>query len=139
MTSREPDNATNQAKVFKVCPMCAFTWEDRAAFLADRTLYYNGYQADFEEEEKGLFYFTHRTAACGSTMTIEAKHFLSLYSGAHYEHTRRLSEKCPRYCLESSELRRCPTDCRHAFVREISQILLDRHSATAAELDKERP
>ena len=139
MTDREPDKATNQAKVFKVCPMCAFIWEDRTAFLADRTLHYNGYQADFEGEEKGLFYFTHHTTACGSTMTIEAKHFLSLYKGTHYEHTRRLSEKCPRYCLESSELWRCPTDCRHAFVREVSQILLDRHSATTEELDKEKP
>ena len=120
-------NNTSHSSAFKVCPMCAFRWTDRSSFLADPTLHYNGYQADFEDEEKGLFYFTHHTPECGSTMTIEAKHFLSLYSGAHYEHTLRLSNQCPRFCLESSELRRCPNDCRHAFVREVSQILLDRH------------
>lgn len=136
MTSCESDKTTKQVQVFKVCPMCRTTWEDRAAFLADLTLHYNGYQADLDEEEKGLFYFTHRTPACGSTMTIEAKHFLSLYSGVRYEHTSRLSEKCPRYCLESSELRRCPNDCRHAFVREVSQILLDRHSTKSQEIGK---
>lgn len=116
-----------QTKVFKVCPMCAVHWASRSAFLADHSLRYNGYQADFEQEERGLFYFTHEIRGCGSTMTIEATHFLSLYRGRRYRHSQRLSEECPRYCLESTELRRCPNQCRHAFVREISELLLARN------------
>ena len=107
--------------------MCAFHWSNRADFLADKTLYYNGYQADFTDEERGLFYFTHETRGCGSTMTIEAVNFLPLYSGRRYDHSRKLSRECPRYCLESTNLQRCPNQCRHAFVREISEMLLARN------------
>jgi hypothetical protein len=60
-------------------------------------------------------------------MTIEAAEFLSLYSGRRYEQSRQLSGECPRYCLESSKLQRCPNQCRHAFVREISEMLLARN------------
>lgn len=120
----DPDHPVN---TFKVCPMCAFHWNSRLDFLADKTLYYNGYQADFDNEERGLFYFTHETTGCGSTMTIEAVHFLSLFRGQRYAHSQKLSPECPRYCLESTNLQRCPSQCRHAFVREISELLLARN------------
>ena len=107
--------------------MCAFRQSSRSDFLGDRSLHFNGYQADFEHEERGLFYFTHETEGCGSTMTIEALHFLSLFSGRRFDQSRQLSKECQRYCLESSELRRCPSECRHAFIREISGILLARN------------
>ncbi len=107
--------------------MCEYVWISRSDFLADISLHFNGYQADFDNEERGLFYFTHKTKRCGSTMTIEAAEFLSLYSGRRYEQSRQLSGECPRYCLESSKLQRCPNQCRHAFVREISEMLLARN------------
>lgn len=123
---QQPDPTPSQA-IFKVCPMCGHAWGSRSEFLADTSLNFNGYQADFDNEERGLFYFTHETKRCGSTMTIETAGFLSLYNGQRYEQSLQLSEECPRYCLESSTLQRCPNPCRHAFVREISELLLARN------------
>jgi hypothetical protein len=126
MDAEQQPGHSRPPTTFKVCPMCDHAWIDRSDFLADTSLNFNGYQADFENEGRGLFYFTHETKRCGSTMTIEAAEFLSLYNGRRYELSRQLSEECPRYCLESSKLQRCPSPCRHAFVREISELLLAR-------------
>jgi hypothetical protein len=119
---------------FKICPMCEKHWTSRDAFLDDLTLFFNGYQANFGAMEQGLFYFTHKTTGCGSTMVIKAEAFLSLYSGKRYKKDQQLSKQCPRYCLERSQLKRCQVHCQHAFVREVTQIIMDRSHKTAAKV-----
>jgi hypothetical protein len=111
---------------FKTCPMCEKHWVSRDAFLDDLTLFFNGYQTDFGEMGQGLFYFTHKTKHCGSTMVIKAEAFLSLYSGKRYTKGKQLSKQCPRYCMERSQLKRCQVHCQYAFVREVTQIIMDR-------------
>ncbi len=67
--------------IFKKCPMCGKEWTNRNLFLKDVKLNLNGYQADFEKLEWGLFYFTHLKESCKSTMAVETKEFLDLYTG----------------------------------------------------------
>ncbi len=111
---------------FKICPMCHNVWITRDDFLDDQTLVFIGYQANFNILERGLFYFTHESAECGSTMVIEAQEFLTLYTGSRYAESKQLSKECPGYCLDRDQRQRCPASCHNAFVREVTQIIMDR-------------
>jgi len=115
-----------QQTSFKICPMCQKNWISRDEFLNDPTLTFNGYQANFGVLEEGLFYFTHDTETCGSTMTIKAISFLSLYSGKRYKESKQFSNECPGYCSDKNILQRCPAHYQNAFVREVTQIIHDR-------------
>lgn len=116
--------------VFKTCPMCSMTWRSRSEFLNDRTLELNGYQADFEALEYGLFLFTHNIDDCFTTMAVRVREFVSLYTGERFEQRKTGTEECPGYCLQIYRLERCETRCECAFVREIIQIIRQhRHSA----------
>ena len=106
--------------------MCLKDWEDREAFLNDHTLELNGYDADFDQLEFGLLYFTHRVAGCYSTMAIEAREFFSLYQGAKYAENLMGSDQCTGKCLKTGDLGACPAHCRFAFVREVVQIIKKR-------------
>lgn len=117
-------------RIFKICPMCSEMWISMDAFLEDPSLVYNGYQANFGTIELGFFYFTHDTAECGSTMVIKTQPFLSLYSGRRYTGIKTLSKECPRLCLNRTKLKRCQAQCEYAFVREVSQIIMDRAQKT---------
>lgn len=117
---------TEQKDIFKACPMCDKHWRSREAFLDDPDLVFNGYQANFRKIDEGLFYFTHATVQCGSTMALDSRLFLSLYSGDRYSGIRMYSKECRGYCLNRHELRRCEAHCAYAYVREVSQIILDR-------------
>lgn len=108
---------------FKTCPMCSMTWGTRNDFLNDRTLELNGYQADFEALEYGLFLFTHHVDGCFTTMAVQVKEFLSLYEGQRFEQRKTGTEECPGYCLQIHRLERCGAGCECAFVREIIQII----------------
>jgi len=112
--------------------MCRKSWISRDAFLVDPALIFNGYQADFGVLEQGLFYFTHETNNCGSTMALKAEAFLSLYTGKRYTESKQLSKECPQYCLERNQLKRCQAQCQYAFVREVTQIIMDRSHKAAA-------
>ncbi len=106
-----------------VCKELAFS-----GFLPrnDPELLFNGYQANFDIIEQGLFYFTHEKGGCGSTMILKAEMFFSLFTGTKYEKNQNLSEECPRYCHDRRKLNRCQVHCESAFIREICQILEDR-------------
>jgi hypothetical protein len=118
---------------FKQCSMCKQEWQNRDAFLNDNALELNGYSADFEELENGLFFFTHKIPGCSSTMTIRAKVFLDLYSGEIYYESKKGGEDCPKFCLERRALDRCPAFCEYAFVREVIQIILKRQQGEMKE------
>ena len=112
-----------EEKIFKKCPMCSTEWKTRDEFLDDQSLKLNGYLADFEKLEWGLFYFTHTIEGCFSTMALEAKDFSTLYSGKKYTERRTGEEECPGYCLDKEQLNRCNAFCECAFNREVIQII----------------
>jgi hypothetical protein len=118
--------STPKKQPFKVCPMCNMCWPTRETFLDDNSLIYNGYQSNFGVLDEGLFYFTHETQTCGSTMIIEASAFISLYQGQRYSDSMQFTKECPGYCLEKNQLQRCQVLCRNAYVREVSHIILHR-------------
>lgn len=109
--------------IFKTCPMCSMTWGTRNDFLHDRALHLNGYQADFEDLESGLFLFTHNIDGCFTTMAIRVREFLNMYSGKKFDQRKTGGEECPGYCLHIDQLDRCNAQCECAFVREIIQII----------------
>jgi len=116
----------NETKNFKSCPSCLHAWETREDFLADGNLLLNGYQADFQDLEHGMFFFTHKVADCASTMALMVEDFRNLYTGPTYPTSKALSEECPRYCIDENEMSRCEALCECAFVREIIQIIRNR-------------
>lgn len=116
------------ATVFKKCPQCSTVWESQDDFISDPQLRINGYLAHMDDLELSRFYFTHTKEDCHSTLVIQAKHFLNLYSGKRYPERRTGSEECPGYCLDRNELSRCDAMCECAFNREIIQIILERQN-----------
>lgn len=111
---------------FKTCPGCFVAWESMEAFLSDPNLELNGYKPDFKDLEYGMFFFTHKTEPCYSTMTIMVDDFKSIYSGKYYQENKALSDECPRYCIDEKQFARCDALCECAFVREIMQIIVER-------------
>lgn len=116
----------DRKEIFKACPMCGKKWRSRDAFLDDPHLMFNGYQANFGKIGEGLFYFTHATAGCGSTMAIQAEAFSSLYSGSRYSEIKMFTKECHGYCLNRHELQRCQAHCAYAYVREVAHIIKNR-------------
>jgi len=112
-----------EEKPFKQCPCCFETWPTRESFLSDNNLDLNGYKADFEKLEYGLFFFTHLQTNCNSTMALEVSDFIDLYQGPRYPKRRTAEAECPGYCLDRDQLDRCNAFCECAFVREIIQLL----------------
>jgi len=111
---------------FKSCPMCKTDWNSMESFLADPQLVFNGYQPNFGVLEQGIFFFTHDTEHCGSTMALKVQSFASLYNGPKYTKSKQLSADCPRYCLDEKNLKRCNAHCENAFAREIAQLIKQR-------------
>lgn len=113
---------------FKQCPSCGERWETQDAFLKDLTLSLNGYKADFEELQYGMFFFTHQKPDCQSTMVIEVSEFMNLYTGEIYGERMTGEEDCPGYCVDTGQLSRCDALCECAFVREIIHIIKQRQT-----------
>ncbi len=118
--------------------MCRKEWEDREAFLNDETLELNGYGADFEIIEDGLFYFTHNVPGCKSTMALKAGDFFDLYTAERSPERKRGADECPGLCLDKDVLDRCSVFCEYAFVREVIQVLLRRHNRGGKEFESNR-
>ena len=114
------------SELFKTCSMCNSQWNSIDSFLADPSLSFNGYQANFGILDEGIFFFTHNMEECGSTLGIKVRAFGTLFSGKKYSKSKQLSAECPRYCLDPKNLGRCSAECENAFAREISQIIRDR-------------
>jgi hypothetical protein len=110
-------------QLFKLCPSCNKEWLTREEFMRDPGLELNGYKADFESLEYGMFFFTHSVSNCCSTMVLLVNDFRSLYGGPVYPDRLALSEDCPRYCIDEKQMARCDALCECAFVREIMQII----------------
>ncbi len=111
-------------ELFKTCSFCREVWVTQNSFLIDKSLKLNGYKADLEELEYGLFFFTHTKDGCHTTLSIEVRDLLNLYSGKTYSGEKTGSEDCPGYCTNIEELERCDAQCECSFVREIIQVIL---------------
>ena len=116
----------NSSASFKECTMCSKQWQTRDDFIDDASLELNGYQADFEQLELGLFYFTHTTESCGSTIVIQTRDFLDLFTGKTYDQRETGGENCPLYCKDIEQLDRCDAFCECASVREVISIIRER-------------
>lgn len=103
--------------------MCTAVWENRDDFIADNTLVLEGYQANFDYLEMGLFYFTHEVDGCFSTMALKAGDFFDLNPEKPYAERKTLSDECPTYCLHRENLQKCPAKCECAYVRDVLGIL----------------
>lgn len=115
-----------ETTVFKKCPCCKYGWETRDQFLDDKTLIVNGYSADFEDLDLGLFFFTHQVENCGSTMTMHVKEFKDLYKGEIYSERKTLGADCPRFCTDKYQLARCEARCECAWVRILLILIKNR-------------
>ena len=113
-------------QIFKKCNGCSEVWITQEQFISDKQLGLNGYKANFEKLESGLYFFTHRKPGCYSTMALEVNNFLNLYTGPIYLERKTGSEECPKYCLDKYQLDRCDVSCECAFIREIIQIIKSR-------------
>jgi hypothetical protein len=112
--------------IFKRCAKCGAQWRSRDDFIVDPSLELNGYKADFERLEYGLFFFTHKAGDCFSTMALETGAFFDMYKGKKYAEIKAGSVECPGYCRDRKELRRCDAMCEGAVVREIIQIISEK-------------
>jgi len=111
---------------FKICPNCLEVWQTRDDFLDDSLLHLNGYKADFEKLEYGLFFFTHQKAGCHSTLALEVSDFLDLHRGTVCEEPQRYDEKCPRFCREKRKFDQTQDLCECAFAREVCELVKQR-------------
>lgn len=116
-------------KIFKRCTSCFSEWKTREEFLNDASLELNGYRVNYQELERGLFFFTHKKAGCCSSMALEAREFLDLFGGPRYAERKTHGEKCPRYCDDEKQPNRCDALCECAFVREVIDIIRNRNGA----------
>ena len=123
--------------IFKTCPCCGEVWRDRAHFIKDTNLYFNGYMADFKTLERGLFYFTHLVEGCRSTLVVPTGHFMDLYTGKRYDTIYTGTDDCQGYCMDNQCLERCGSMCEYAFVRELIHIILKRKNQPADTFDPE--
>ena len=106
---------------FKRCPSCSRSWKSRQDFLVDYELQLIGYQANFIDISQGLFLFNH--LSCKTTLSLKTGLFADLYKGNIYAESKFYTDYCLGYCLKLNDLSSCPVECRHAFVREIIQII----------------
>lgn len=65
---------------FKRCSLCGTEWNSKEDFLADSDVQLQGYQWDSVRVKngmpsEGMLVFTHRTTACGTSITISARQF----------------------------------------------------------------
>jgi len=106
---------------FKVCTNCQHVWQDRKLFLSDTTLRLEGYQVNFVNLAEGLFLFTHRTEACGSTIAIPACEFTDLHDGPVFDENMNGKEGCDGSCLHTGVIDSCKAECECAYVRDVLQ------------------
>ncbi len=99
--------------------MCSAVWKDREEFIEDSSLVINGYQANFEYLEYGLFYFTHEVDGCFSTMAMKANEFYDLNPKEKLTGRKTVTEECPGHCLDKNNLEMCHVECECAYVRDL--------------------
>jgi hypothetical protein len=116
-----PDDAV--IAPFKTCTMCLQSWRDAESFISDPSLVINGYQAFFDNPERGLILFTHKIQGCGSTIAVPAGVFKPLYHGPDYLLRNFGEPSCCGHCLQDHDLEQCNAECDMRWVRDVLQML----------------
>lgn len=106
---------------FKCCSKCGTVWEKRADFINDKSLRINGYLANFDRPESGLYLFTHDKVNCKSTFVLPVADFSSLYQGIIYQACNKGKENCPLRCIDLQNLQECGCECSMAWIRIVLQ------------------
>ncbi len=112
-----------KANPFKICTTCSQQWETREDFLADPELKLVGYQVAFEDLEGGLFFFSHLSKDCGTTLAIPVQKFTGLSDRPILAPRGQCPGNCPDFCLRKESLDPCPMECECVWVREIMQVI----------------
>jgi hypothetical protein len=108
---------------FKACPNCGHVWQTRNDFIIDTEVNLVGYQSNITDIEKGVFLFNHNVDKCGSTIALQVRDFMDLYTGLKFSEPKIGTVECEKRCLEYSDIERCNVDCKYAHIREIMQFL----------------
>jgi len=104
---------------FKKCSLCLKEWQNKADFLADPQIRYEGYQACFDHPEAGLLLFGHMCENGGSTLGVSVHAFAQMAHEHKYQINLSQDMTCPMYCWDPFESRLCPMHCSMAWTREI--------------------
>ncbi|MFA7256730.1 MAG: hypothetical protein WC047_04070 [Kiritimatiellales bacterium] len=110
---------------FKTCPHCRVVWQTLEHFLSDPQLKLAGYQVHFEDLKGGLFYFTHLSKNCGTTLSIPVEKFTGLSNRRILAAHGKQPDDCPNLCVRKESLDPCPAECECLWVREIMKIICD--------------
>jgi hypothetical protein len=108
---------------FKTCPMCGYVWPSIESFVLDVALRVEGYQADFEVVEDGLFMLTHVCPGCHSTLAVRVEPFGSLTSTPRDYPLKLLTNECEGHCLSKDDFAPCASQCKMRWVRDVLTIL----------------
>jgi len=111
------DSVVLSVDTFKICTKCAKNWKNRESFLDDPDVVLAGYQVNFRELKAGLFLFNH--LECETTISINAEHFIDMYSGPMFEERLLGTKNCSENCLHEDNLQPCPAKCECAYVRDV--------------------
>ena len=107
----------------KCCSHCEHVWRGYVEFIGDESLAVNGYQACFENPERGYVLCTHQVPGCGTTIAVPVVELRPLYDGPQYTRRQTGLERCRRFCLERGPLEECDVECDMAWARRVLQYL----------------
>jgi len=113
-------------KAFKKCSCCGTVWENLTDLIRDEQVKIIGYQAAFSDSYEGLFFFSHRSRQCGTTIAIPVSCFTNLYKGPVYTEHLVCTELCNGLCDSFYDFGVCAQECDMRWVREIIEVLQNR-------------
>jgi len=113
-------------KIFKKCSCCGTAWETLNDLIRDEQVQIIGYQAAFSDSYEGLFFFSHRTAECGTTIALPVSCFARLYKGPEFTVNLGNSDKCSGLCKSVHDLGECTNECEMRRARDIIAVLESR-------------
>lgn len=114
-----------EKKVFKTCD-CGKKWAGRNEFLLDKMVKIVGYQPDFVNGKYNHFLFQHKTKNCGAFLAARATDFADLREQPCPKELCAGHENCPRYCMNTLDLRVCSVACRNANDRALAAKMANR-------------
>jgi len=111
---------------FKKCSCCGTVWANLSDLIRDDQVQLIGYQAAFSDSYEGLFFFSHRTQHCGTTIAIPVSCFSNLYDGPDFTEQLACTDMCNSLCESFFDFGSCSEACSMRWVREIIEVLNNR-------------
>ena len=110
---------------FKTCD-CGKSWKTRDELVRDRSVKIVGYQPDFVSRKFNHYLFQHTVKSCGAFLAVRASAFDDLREKDCPKEVCAGKEGCPRYCMNTLDLRVCSITCRNANDRALAAKMADR-------------